>query len=301
MLGIEWKKIWKNKFMVVVLIAIVLIPSIYAIGFLKSMWDPYGKIKDLPVAVINEDKPVHYQGNKLAVGAKLKDDLADSDAMKFSFPSQKEAKKGSSNGKYYMVMTIPKNFSKNATTLLDAHPKKMLIHYTTSSGHSFIAGKFSKSAAESITNTISKQVTKTYAETLFKQIKTLGNGMGTAANGNKKLVDGTEQLQSGNQTVTTNLRTLASSVLTFSNGTNTLTDGLSQYFSSVSQLDAGSSKLTAGLGQLGEKMPTLSNGANALNTGAQKLARGSSNLATGVNKLTNGSSSLTKGVSAYTT
>ncbi|MFK8249448.1 YhgE/Pip domain-containing protein [Leuconostoc mesenteroides] len=121
MLGIEWKKIWKNKFMVVVLIAIVLIPSIYAIGFLKSMWDPYGKIKDLPVAVINEDKSVHYQGNKLAVGAKLKDNLADSDAMKFSFPSQKEAKKGLSNGKYYMVMTIPKNFSKNATTLLDAH------------------------------------------------------------------------------------------------------------------------------------------------------------------------------------
>lgn len=274
MLGIEWKKIWKNKFMVVVLIAIVLIPSIYAIGFLKSMWDPYGKIKDLPVAVINEDKSVHYQGNKLAVGVKLKDNLADSDAMKFSFPSQKEAKKGLSNGKYYMVMTIPKNFSKNATTLLDAHPKKMLIHYTTSSGHSFIAGKFSKSAAESITNTISKQVTKTYAETLFKQIKTLGNGMGTAANGNKKLVDGTEQLQSGNQTVTTNLRTLASSGLTFSNGTNTLTDGLSQYFSGVSQLDAGSSKLTAGLGQLGEKMPTLSNGVSQLSTGSSSLNSG---------------------------
>lgn len=71
MLSIEWKKIWKNKFMVVVLIAIMLIPSIYAVGFLKSMWDPYGKIKNLPVAVVNEDQSVVYHDKKLAVGDQL--------------------------------------------------------------------------------------------------------------------------------------------------------------------------------------------------------------------------------------
>lgn len=328
MLSIEWKKIWKNKFMVIVLIAIVLIPSIYAVGFLKSMWDPYGKIKDLPVAVVNEDQSVKYAGKKLAVGSKLKDNLADSDAMKFSFPSKREAQKGLSDGKYYMVMTIPKNFSEHATTLLDAHPKQMIIHYTTSSGHSFIAGKFSKSAAESITNSISTQVTKTYAETLFKQIKTLGNGMGTAANGNKKLVSGTEKLQSGNQTITSNLQTLASSSLTFSNGTDILTDGLAQYFDGVNQLDAGSLKLTDGLEQLSGKIPALSSGVlqlsegssnlssglgqytsgvgqlntgvSTLNSGAEKLASGSNSLAAGINKLSDGSASLNNGVSAYT-
>lgn len=324
----EWKYLKTNKFLIVVLIAIVLIPSIYAVGFLKSMWDPYGKIKDLPVAVVNEDQSVKYTGKKLAVGSKLKDNLADSDAMKFSFPSKREAQKGLSDGKYYMVMTIPKNFSEHATTLLDAHPKQMIIHYTTSSGHSFIAGKFSKSAAESITNSISTQVTKTYAETLFKQIKTLGNGMGTAANGNKKLVSGTEKLQSGNQTITSNLQTLASSSLTFSNGTDILTDGLAQYFDGVNQLDAGSLKLTDGLEQLSGKIPALSSGVlqlsegssnlssglgqytsgvgqlntgvSTLNSGAEKLASGSNSLAAGINKLSDGSASLNNGVSVYT-
>lgn len=328
MLGIEWKKIWKNKFMVIVLIAIVSIPSIYAVGFLKSMWDPYGKIKDLPVAVINEDKSVQYNGKTLAVGNKLQKSLKKSDAMDFSFPSQETAKKGLSQGKYYMVMTIPDDFSKNATTLLDDHPKKMLIHYTTSSGHSFIAGKFSKSAAESIGNSISSQVTKTYAETLFKQIQTLGNGMGTAGDANKKLGNGTQQLQSGNQTITTNLQTLASSSLTFSSGTHTLTDGLSQYFSGINQLDTGSLKLTSGLNQLDNQIPILgagvsqlangsssmnvglqqyttgvnqlNTGVSALHTGAQKLADGGGSLTAGVDKLTTGADNLSQGVSAYT-
>ncbi|MGQ2285544.1 YhgE/Pip family protein [Leuconostoc pseudomesenteroides] len=300
MLSIEWKNIWKNKFMVIVLIAIVLIPSIYAVGFLKSMWDPYGRIKDLPVAVINEDKSVKYQGKMLSVGAKLKTNLSNSDAMKFSFPSKKAAKQGLANGKYYMVMTIPENFSENATTLLDSHPKKMLVHYTTSSGHSFIAGKFSKSAAESIASSISTQVTKSYAKTLFKQIKTLGNGMGTAADGNKKLVDGTEQLQTGNQTISTNLKTLASSSLTFSNGTNTLTDGLSQYFSGVNQLDTGSSKLTSGLGQLGSQIPTLSTGVSQLSAGSSSLNSGLKQYTSGVNQLSSGSIALATGVSDYT-
>ncbi|MCC8439793.1 hypothetical protein CRI85_05505 [Leuconostoc pseudomesenteroides] len=300
MIWSEWKYLAKNKFLIVVLTAIVLIPSIYAVLFLSSMWDPYGKIKDLPVAVINEDKSVKYQDKTLSVGSDLSKNLRTSSAMKFSFPSKKAAKQGLANGKYYMVMTIPENFSENATTLLDSHPQKMLIHYTTSSGHSFIAGKFSKSAAESIASSISTQVTTTYAKTLFKQIKTLGNGMGTAADGNKKLADGTEQLQTGNQTIATNLKTLASSSLTFSNGTNTLTDGLSQYFSGVNQLDTGSSKLTSGLGQLASQIPTLSTGVSQLSAGSSSLNSGLKQYTSGVNQLSSGSIALATGVSDYT-
>lgn len=300
MFSIEWKNIWKNKFMVVVLIAIVLVPSIYAVGFLKSMWDPYSRIKNLPVAVINEDQSCKYQGKMLSVGSDLSKNLRASSAMKFSFPSKKAAKQGLASGKYYMVMTIPEKFSENATTLLDSHPKKMLINYTTSSGNSFIAGKFSQSAAESIANSISTQVTQTYAKTLFKQIKTLGNGIGTAADGNKKLVDGTEQLQTGNQNISTNLKTLASSSLTFSNGTNTLTDSLSQYFSGVNQLDTGSSKLTSGLSQLGSQIPTMSTGVSQLSAGSSSLNSGLKQYTSGVDQLYRGSIALAGGVSDYT-
>ena len=42
MLKNEWKKLLSNKLMLVVVVAIIAIPTIYTTLFLGSMWDPYG-------------------------------------------------------------------------------------------------------------------------------------------------------------------------------------------------------------------------------------------------------------------
>ena len=49
----EWKKLFHNKILLLVVIAVIAIPSIYTTLFLGSMWDPYGKADKLPVAVVN--------------------------------------------------------------------------------------------------------------------------------------------------------------------------------------------------------------------------------------------------------
>ena len=77
MLKKEWKNLFKNKFLIVALIAIITIPTIYTTLFLGSMWDPYGKVDNLPVAVVNEDKPVTYEGKDVNVGEKFVDKLKD--------------------------------------------------------------------------------------------------------------------------------------------------------------------------------------------------------------------------------
>ena len=67
----EWKNILKNHWIQIVLVALILIPSIYTVVFLGSMWDPYGNSGDLPVAVVNKDKAVEYNDKKLDVGDQL--------------------------------------------------------------------------------------------------------------------------------------------------------------------------------------------------------------------------------------
>ena len=47
--------------------------------------------------------------------------------MDFKLVDSKTADQGLKDGDYYMVITIPSNFSKNATTLLDAQPQKMIF------------------------------------------------------------------------------------------------------------------------------------------------------------------------------
>ena len=46
---------WRH-FNGIAMAAIVLIPTIYTTLFLGSMWDPYGNVDQLPVAVVNNDK-----------------------------------------------------------------------------------------------------------------------------------------------------------------------------------------------------------------------------------------------------
>ena len=60
MLKQEWKSLFHNKILLLVVIVIALIPAIYAGLFLASMWDPYGNVDKLPVAIVNEDEPAEY-------------------------------------------------------------------------------------------------------------------------------------------------------------------------------------------------------------------------------------------------
>ncbi|MCT0009885.1 YhgE/Pip domain-containing protein [Weissella confusa] len=270
----EWEYLKKHKFFMLVIVVLFFVPSIYAVTFLSSLWDPYGQVKNLPVAIINKDKSVTYEGQKLAVGDDLEKELRKSKDMDFHFPSEKEAKAGLKDGKYYTVITIPSDFSKDATTLLDKDPKQMKLDYETSSGHSFIAGKLSESGAKEISQQISKQVTKTYAKTIFAEMKKVGKGMNTAADANKQLADGTTQIKSGSDQLTSGLQTLSASTLQFNDGAQTLMQGLSQYVDGVAQADAGSQRLTAGLGQLNGQVPALASGVNQLATGSEQLTNG---------------------------
>lgn len=296
----EWEYLKKHKFFMLVIVVLFFVPSIYAVTFLSSLWDPYGQVKNLPVAIINKDKSVTYEGQKLAVGDDLEKELRKSKDMDFHFPSEKEAKAGLKDGKYYTVITIPSDFSKDATTLLDKDPKQMKLDYETSSGHSFIAGKLSESGAKEISQQISKQVTKTYAKTIFAEMKKVGKGMNTAADANKQLADGTTQIKSGSDQLTSGLQTLSASTLQFNDGAQTLTQGLSQYVDGVAQADAGSQRLTAGLGQLNGQVPALVSGVGQLSNGSNQVTAGLGQLnsqvpalASGVNQLATGSEQLT--------
>lgn len=65
----ELRFLGKNKLLVFVMAVILLIPAIYAGMFLSSMWDPYGDIGKLPVAVVNNDVAVDYNAASLFTGA----------------------------------------------------------------------------------------------------------------------------------------------------------------------------------------------------------------------------------------
>ncbi|EFU73312.1 YhgE/Pip domain protein [Enterococcus italicus DSM 15952] len=292
----EFKKIWQNKLLFVTVIVVSLIPILYASVFLKSIWDPYGNMNELPVAVVNLDQSVDFQGKTLSVGSELVDNLKKNDDLGWHFVSKDAAKQGLKDRKYYMVVTIPKDFSKNAATVLDSDPEKMNLKYETNAGVNYLGEVVSDNAMKQLKAQVSEKVTKSYAMAIISTINELGKGMNTAAEGSEKLNDGANQVNTGVGTLAKSVPTLADGVSQLDNGAGSLKSGVSQYTAGVAQVADGSNQLNNGVGQLTSQLPTLTNGLSALGTGANSLSAGLIQYTGGVAQVANGSTQLNNGV-----
>lgn len=297
----EWKKLLHNKILLVVLIAIIAIPTIYTTLFLGSMWDPYGNLDKLPVAVVNHDQPAQYEGKTMDIGKNLVKNLKEDSSLAFNFVDSETAAQGLKNGTFYMVITIPEDFSQKATTLMDQTPEKMHLDYETNPGTNYIASKMSDTALQKIEESISKEVTREYTRTVFDQISESGDGIAEAADGAGKLEDGIKTARDGTAAISANLKTLADSSLTFKSGSDELSEGLLQYTDGVSRVDDGVRQLNEGVDTLSD---SASSGASQLSDGAFKLAGGItaytdgvSQAAAGANTLNDQSDTLKSGVS----
>lgn len=295
----EWKAIFKKPIFIIVMIGISLIPALYNIIFLSSMWDPYGKLSELPVAIVNKDQAATYNDEKLTIGEDMVSNLKDSNSLDFHFVDEGEGERGLRDGDYYMVVTFPSNLSEKASSILTNHPEQMTIDYQTSSGHSFIASKMSDSAMTQMKQTVATNVTQSYTKALFKKMGDLKLGLSKAANASLQLSDGSNQLSDGSQTLTTNLQTLAQSSLTFSNGADQLSTGLGTYIAGVNQLNLGLGNFNTGLNQYTSAISQIDNGLNQLNSQTPALVSGLTQLDLGTQAYTGGVSQLNSGLNQF--
>lgn len=275
----EWKAILKKPTFIIVMLGVSLIPALYNVIFLSSMWDPYGKVSDLPVAVVNQDKAVTASGKTLSIGEDVVSSLKENKNLDFHFVSKEDAQAGLEKGDYYMVVTLPSDLSERAASILTDNPQQMKIDYQTSSGHSFIAGKMSDSAMASLKQTVAQNVTDTYTNALFKNIGDLKTGLVKASDGAQQLASGSQQLGSGSQTIADNLRTLNQATSKLSSGAAQFNTGLQTYTGSVAQVSSG-------LGSLSNGIHTYANGVSTVAAGANQLSGRSADLLGGVQQLT---------------
>ena len=275
----EWKAILKKPTFIIVMLGVSLIPALYNVIFLSSMWDPYGKVSDLPVAVVNQDKAVIASGKTLSIGEDVVSSLKENKNLDFHFVSKEDAQNGLEKGDYYMVVTLPSDLSERAASVLTDNPQQMKIDYQTSSGHSFIAGKMSDSAMASLKQTVAQNVTDTYTNALFKNMGGLKTGLMKASDGAQQLASGSQQLGSGSQTIADNLRTLNQATNKLSSGAAQFNTGLQTYTGSVAQVSSG-------LGSLSNGINTYANGVSTVATGANQLSGRSADLLGGVQQLT---------------
>lgn len=266
------KAIIKNRKLVVTMIGVALVPALYNLSFLGSMWDPYGRVDQLPVAVVNQDKPAYLNNKRLTIGNDMVDNMSKNKELDYHFVAADTAQKGLEKGRYYMTITLPKDLSQKATTLLDQQPEKLIVSYQTSKGHSFIASKMGESAMNHLREAVSKNIRKTYITSVFKSMHQLQSGLKEASNGGQQLAAGLVTARASSQLMSRHLNTLSESSARLSQGAGNLSSGIAAYTAGVGQLDTGLGQLAADMPAYLDGVSRLSKGANHLNAGLTQLA-----------------------------
>lgn len=267
----ELKTLIKNPKLMITMICVALVPALYNLSFLGSMWDPYGRVNDLPIAVVNHDKPAKRADKSLTIGNDMVDKMSKSKDLEYHFVSAKQAQEGLKEGDYYMVITLPEDLSQRAATLLNPEPQKLTIRYQTSKGHGMVAAKMGETAMAKLKESVSQNITKTYTSAVFSSMTDLQSGLKEASAGSQALASGAKTAQAGSQTLSTNLAALTGASQQFQQGTGRLTSGLTTYTDGVNQVKNG-------LGTLSTDIPNYLNGVSRLSQGASQLNQGLSQL-----------------------
>ncbi|WP_315078557.1 YhgE/Pip domain-containing protein [uncultured Clostridium sp.] len=185
----DFKNIFKNWVATVVVIALMVIPSLYSLINIKASWDPYSSTSGILIAVVNEDKGTTFRDEDINLGNELVEKLEDNDKMGWTFVDKETAKDGLINEKYYATIEIPENFSEDATTLVEKRVKRPKLIYTVNEKKNAIAPKMTDAGVKSVKGQLDDNIVKTVSGVLFRACDEIGIEMDEHRSEYREVID----------------------------------------------------------------------------------------------------------------
>ncbi|EGC70763.1 YhgE/Pip domain-containing protein [Enterococcus casseliflavus] len=172
---LDWKRIFSNPISAFLIIALMILPSLYAWFNIKALWDPYGNTSELPIAVYSADKGAEFQGKHIDIGDEVIDTLHDNKQLGWRFVDSKEdLVEGVKSGKYYAGIYLPADFSDDLISFTSGTIEKPTIEYYSNQKINAIAPKITEKGASSLQEEISQNFIETASSTLIKVFNEIG-------------------------------------------------------------------------------------------------------------------------------
>ena len=169
------KEVFRKTNTWIIIVGLIFLPSMYAWPNILSSWDPYGHTNNIKVAVTSEDDGATVDGKELNLGNSLVEGLKSNKSLDWQFVSNKqEAEDGVRIGDYYASIVVPKNFSKDMTSVSRTEPQRATIEYTVNEKINAISPKITNSGASAIANNISKSFVETANGVIFEKLHEAG-------------------------------------------------------------------------------------------------------------------------------
>lgn len=295
-------------------LAVSLVPAVYALIYLSSVWDPNAKTSDLPVAIVNLDAGVTYQGQSVNVGADLVSSLTKQGAFAFrNLDDVQAARFAVEKGDMAFAVVIPANFSAQAVPGATAGAAKVKV--ILSEGNNYSAAGFGKRFAVELGHQLNETLNEKRWSLVLSSLDGSGRslthlqaGVAQLQSGAKGLYDGalayadvSQQVAGGFKQVGAGVRTLETKwpaetdLQALKVGSQALSGGQREMTKALEQLQTGAIKLTEGATQMRDQTATVPIVGGKISKGAGELANGNGQLADGLGKSRDASAKLTQG------
>lgn len=250
------------------LIFVLLVPVLYGAIYLSANWDPYGKLGNLPVAVVNADVPTTFEGKTISAGADFVTQLKEGAAFQYHEVDEAEAQRGLREGDYYLVVSVPKDFSTNLVSGAGDDPQRAKVMLYRDDANGFVVGSITNSAQNSIARAVDEAAEAAYFKAVFANLATIRSGMVSAQQGADELAkgltsahqgastlhDGTTSAEKGAKDLATGAKSLADGLQTAKTGASSLSEGLDTLKTGTSDLRKGADQVADGTQQLDDKV-----------------------------------------------
>lgn len=172
---LDWKRIFSNPISAFLIIALMILPSLYAWFNIKALWDPYGNTSELPIAVYSADKGAEFKDKHIDIGDEVIDTLHKNKQLGWRFLDSKEdLVEGVKSGKYYAGIYLPADFSDDLISFTSGKIEKPTIEYYSNQKINAIAPKITDKGASSLQEEISQNFIETASSTLIKVFNEIG-------------------------------------------------------------------------------------------------------------------------------
>ena len=304
-------------------IVVALIPAIYTLIYLSSVWDPASHTQSLAVALVNMDQDLEYQGQTFNVGKEVVSRLKAQNKFGFQESSDEKAvRQAVREGKLAFALIIPSDFSSNAIPGAQQGAGKLTVY--TSEGNNYQIAHLARRFAEDMGHAVNESLNErrwtlvlTAAAGSQRNLDRLRVGVGELIAGAHELEAGAVKSDAGARAVSNGAKSVSAGVNRLKAGADALETGHLQLGRGLTELQSGSKRLMGGLesfraeasdswlisGRVVEELDQLTIGVSQLDAGLvnagstqQKLTEGAKQLHSAVTTPTSGVQAMNDGI-----
>lgn len=307
----ELRRLTAGRLPRLAVVALVLVPLLYGALYVYANWDPYGRLHNVPAAIVNSDAGAQSGAGtpsgpgEVHAGRKIVDQLKRSNSFDWHETNAADADAGVRDGRFTFAMVIPHDFSASLTSPSlssqgNGRPQQAKISVITNDANNYLVGTIAgqvvgkvKEAVASETGTAAADQLLVGFDTIYDKTKEaadgankladgsgkLTDGVNAARDGSARLADGTQQLAVGAGRLQDGQRQLQAGAGQLADGTQRAVDGTAQLRDGSAQLSGGLGTLQSRTAQLPQQTRQLSDGANRVADGAARVANGNAQLA----------------------